>query len=586
MSGALRWAGLALFLSLMSFTAFAQDYFTTIDSGNIVEDGGWNYGCLWFDYDGDNLEDLYVLNNEESDRSNFLYHNDGFGFFTRITEGPHVTDAHGSYGASVADYDNDGDIDLFVANYNQDNRLYQNNGDGTFTSITTGAIVSNGGSSTGSSWIDYDNDGWLDLYVCNRTSANFLYHGNGDGTFTRITAGAIVTDNDNSSGCAWADYDGDSYPDLFVANVGVNRLYHNNGDGSFTAITDSPIVTDDMYSTGGSWGDYDNDGDMDLFVPAGVLGVGTDYLYRNDGGFGFTRLDNSPVSQTQHWNAGSAWADLDLDGDLELTVGAYDGQNQVYENLGGGFLNLYASGAIVEDASYSKGVAFADYDNDGDFDLFIAKNNYFGGNNIMFRNDLDNGNHYLKLRAVGTESNTSAIGLRIRVHAEIEGVSVHQTHVITSQTGGGTSGQSSLVAIFGLGDAEVVDSIQFYWPSGIAETYFNVSANQYLICVEGDSNAVWYDSSSELPVSIEILSCYPNPFNAGTRIQFTTDHAGAVGFEVYSVLGRMVDRIGGYTVEAGQHEVYWRPENLPSGQYFIRMETKETMQTRSVLYLK
>jgi hypothetical protein len=190
--------------------------------------------------------------------------------FTRITTGAIVNDGGRSFGSSWGDYDNDGDLDLFVANELQNNFLYQNNGDGTFIKITSGAIVNDGGRSVSSSWGDYDNDGDLDLFVANYLASenNFLYQNNGDGTFTKITTGAIVTDGGRSYGSIWGDYDNDGDLDLFVTNYwgDNNFLYQNNGDGSFTKITSGAIVNDGGYSYGSSWGDYDNDGDLDLFV--------------------------------------------------------------------------------------------------------------------------------------------------------------------------------------------------------------------------------------------------------------------------------------------------------------------------------
>ena len=210
-----------------------------------------------------------------------LYHNKGNGVFEKITTGAIVND--GGYSASVSwgDYDGDGCVDLFVANVNnQPNFLYHNNCDGSFSKITAGPVATDVGFSSTSNWVDYDNDGDLDLFVGNWHVDNFLYRNDGGGTFTKITTGVIVTDG-NVQDSSWADYDNDGDMDLLVGppEIGLQRLYQNNGDGTFTRITSEPIVADSGTPMG-VWGDYDNDGDLDLF---GAERDGNNHLYRNDG---------------------------------------------------------------------------------------------------------------------------------------------------------------------------------------------------------------------------------------------------------------------------------------------------------------
>jgi hypothetical protein len=469
---------------LLTTPSFAG--FTKITEGDIVNDSGWCYGCAWADYNGDGFQDLFATNNNSNqNKNNFLYLNNGDGTFTRILDGPVVNDGGSSYGCTWGDFDNNGFPDLFVANYGENNFLYANNGDSTFTKVTSGRIVSDGGRSTGSAWADYDNDGWLDLYVCNRDQVNFLYHNNGNGTFTRILTGAIATDVANSSGCAWGDYDNDGWLDLVVANVGTpNCLYHNDGNGTFTKDTASAIAKDTSRCNGASWGDMDNDGDLDLFVATGVLGMYNDLLYRNNGDGTFTKITDSPVVNTATWAGGGAWADFDNDGDLDLFVGGYDGHNRLYENDGTGTFTSIDTGIVVTDGNYTMGAGWADYDNDGDLDLFTAKNNYFGGSdNALYRNDGTSSN-WLWVRCVGTVSNRSAIGARAKLVTHIHSGAIYVTREISAQTGGGNSGQSSLIASFGLGDASIVDTLVVNWPSGIVQTLTAVAVNQILTVTE------------------------------------------------------------------------------------------------------
>jgi len=299
--------------------------FTKILTGQIVNDGGFSYGGSFGDFNNDGFTDLYVINGGASaNQANFLYINNGNSTFNKITTGNIVTDVNGSWGSAADDYDNDGKVDIFVSNFNQNNCLYKGNGDGSFTKILTGSIVNDGGASLGAAWCDYDNDGFRDLFVANANfgagAANFLYRNNGNGTFTKITSGSIVTDITNSTGGSWADYDNDGDFDLFVTNYSSanNSLYQNNGDGSFTKVTSGAIVNDGGSSVGASWGDYDNDGDVDLFVSNDLNE--NEFLYSNNGNGTFTKITTGEIVTSGGRSNGSVWGDYDRDGDIDLYV--------------------------------------------------------------------------------------------------------------------------------------------------------------------------------------------------------------------------------------------------------------------------
>src|SRR6266567_9196978 len=282
--------------------------FTKVTSGPPVNLAADSYSACWGDYDNDGNLDLFVATTPR----NLLYHNNGNGTFTRITTGGVVTDLAYSGAGAWADYDNDGFIDLFVttavsSSTSVHNFLYRNNGDGTFSTITNSTLVMDLGSFWGCAWGDYDNDGNLDLFLIANNDfgagqPNRLYHNNGDGTFTRVTTGSIATDVANSDACAWGDYDNDGFLDLFVANEFGQKsfLYHNNGDGTFTRITNGIVVNDiaqspvGLYSGsfGCAWGDYDNDGWLDLYVGneggPGLAPPVVNFLYHNNGDGTFT----------------------------------------------------------------------------------------------------------------------------------------------------------------------------------------------------------------------------------------------------------------------------------------------------------
>jgi PKD repeat protein len=449
--------------------------FGKIADGEIVNDGVPSIGSSWGDYDDDGDPDLFVAN---FNTNNFLFTNNGDGTFTKINTGGIVSDGGTSSAGTWGDYDNDSDLDLFVTNgAGEDNFLYSNNGDGTFTRITNGVVVTDAGDSRGASWADFDNDGDLDLFVANNSGENnFLYRNEGEGLFTRITDGPVVSDGGFSNGCAWSDYDNDGDLDLFVANSGDNFLYTNNGDGTFTKVTTGQIVDDGRNSWGASWGDFDNDGDFDLFVANHFRT--NNALYRNDGSV-FTPITEGEIVNDGGNSSGSSWIDFDNDGDLDLFVANRFRKNFLYENSGDGSFAKMLREDLVNDKSSTQGVAWADFDLDGDSDVFLANSNF--QNNAFFVN-LSSKNRWLAIQTIGTISNKSAIGTKIRAKAIIGGEAVWQVQEISGQTG--YLGQNSLIVEFGLGDATVVDSLQLEWPSGVVQVLTGVATNQFLTVVE------------------------------------------------------------------------------------------------------
>ncbi|MBN1433872.1 VCBS repeat-containing protein [Candidatus Fermentibacterales bacterium] len=268
--------------------------FTKVTSGQIVSDGGWSFNSSVVDYDNDRNLDIYVDNGAFTSfgENNSLYHGNGDGTFTKVTEGDPVNDREHCLSSSWCDFDYDGDQDLFTANSDPFNGvaianfLYLNNGDGTFTKLTEGIVVTDVRISTGGSWGDYDNDGDFDLFVANWYGEdNQLYRNEGDGSFSRVTSGSVVSDGGNSVSGAWGDYDNDGHLDLYVTNDWNedNFLYLNDGDGSFTRITTGDIVSNGGRSNGATWADYNNDGFLDMFVPNGQAPPQSNFLYMNNG---------------------------------------------------------------------------------------------------------------------------------------------------------------------------------------------------------------------------------------------------------------------------------------------------------------
>jgi hypothetical protein len=283
--------------SNLFYTNNGNGIFTQLTAVPVVTSGGYSESASWGDYDNDGLLDLYVARSGATSllRRNQLFHNDGGNAFTKILTGTPVTHAFISRSVNWTDIDGDGDLDLFVGNEgttNNNENCYRNDGAGVFTSLTTGALLTNGGSTMSSSWGDYDNDGDLDVYLANDGTDNALFRNDGNFNFTKITGDPVTQTNSHSFSSAWSDIDNDGDLDLFVTNsynpIATelnNFLYLNNGDGSFSKVLTGAPATDLSWSYGCAFGDYDNDGFEDLAVATVTFGGAdkNDFLYHNDG---------------------------------------------------------------------------------------------------------------------------------------------------------------------------------------------------------------------------------------------------------------------------------------------------------------
>jgi len=454
----------------------AQDLFTRITSGPVVS-GGNSTILAWGDFNNDGFQDLFVSTRTGP---SLLYSNNGNGTFSQVLVGPIASDSGSCFGATWGDYDNDGFLDLFVGVNNFGNDwLYHNNGHGGFTKITTGAIVSSGANANNCGWADYDNDGYLDLFVANSDQNDFLYHNNGNGTFTRITTNAIALMPGNSQGGSWADYDNDGWPDLFVSRVNEpNLLYHNEG-GVFTPVTNGIIVHDVSVGQGTSWGDYDNDGYLDLFV---VNPNSRNFLYHNNGDGTFSKITTGAIVNDIGNGHGCGWADYDNDGYLDLFVANRLGTNFLYHNNGDGTFARVTTGVVAADVADAVAAAWADYDNDGFPDLFVTELNSY--NNRLYRNN-GNSNQWLTVQCSGRISNRTGIGAKVRVKARIAGRTIWQMREISG--GGGLGSQNDLRAGFGLGNATKAELLRIEWPSGIVQEFQDVPSRQFLGVTEPEA---------------------------------------------------------------------------------------------------
>jgi hypothetical protein len=487
-------------------------------------------GTVFDDLDGDGDFDLFTTTFDSRQEPHY-FANQGDGTFRDETTDAGLRGLYGGLNVVHADYDNDGDADLYVLRGawlyyegRHPNSLLRNDG-GRFVDVTFEAgLGAEHYPTQTAAWADYDNDGHVDLYVGNEqgdglgefaeTTARFeapsqLFHNNGDGTFTDVAAAAGVDVRAFVKAVAWGDVDNDGDPDLYLSVMGGrNHLFRNNGDGTFTDVAAAAGVDGPVQSFPVWFWDYDNDGNLDLFVATyrgtvdGVAFVAASYfgapvpyekarLYRGDGRGGFEDVSESVGLTRLHLPMGCNFGDLDNDGWLDFYLGTgypdYEAvmPNVLYLNRGGRSFADVTLAAGFGHLQKGHGVAFADYDEDGDQDVFIQMGGAFPGDRFgdaLFRNPgFDN--HWVGLRLVGRQSNRAALGAHIRVDLVDGGASrsVHR-RVSTGSSFGGNPMRQTL----GLGSATEIERIEIYWPtSGIRQVFDGPAPDRSYRIVEG-----------------------------------------------------------------------------------------------------
>lgn len=557
--------------------------FSKIISGSIVNDNAYSQGNAWGDYDGDGDLDLVVTTYNDGCQSCtypiLLYRNDG-GTFTKITTGAIATEITRSFGCSWGDYDNDGRLDLFVSTGGQNamnNLLFHNEGNGNFTKVTSGSIVNEASSSSGCSWLDYDKDGWLDLFVVNGGSQNdFLYRNNGNGTFNKVTSGSIVNDGKFGRGCAVGDYDNDGWPDIFVACYSgqSDLLYRNNGNGTFT-LTNGVIPGDNANGSGGTFGDFDNDGWLDLFV---TNNSSNNRLFRNNGNGTFSPANSSlPNNETGQNSFGSAWFDYDNDGRLDLYVLNW-GPSFFYKNNGSGNFTRVLDEAISE-STFGISASFTDINLDGKLEAFCANNglNNSPQNDLLYQYSCTTGN-YIGVKLKGCTLNKSAIGTRVKVKAGAN------TYIRELTGGQGCLSQNMPYQHFGLGSSTSVDSIIIYWTTGNIQRFSNVTANQYILADECLVGLI--SNTNEIPREYSLSQNYPNPFNPVTRIKFSIPERTAAVLKLYDITGKIIAELLNSNLDAGFYEFDLDGSNFSTGVYFYTLSTDNFVETKKMVLMK
>ena len=487
-------------------------------------------GAAFFDYDKDGDVDALIVNGSTlenykkgGDPMVALYRNDN-GRFVDVTEAARLKKSGWGMGACVADYDNDGYSDVYITAFGP-NVMFRNNGDGTFSDVTGKARVGDSRWGTNCAFGDYDRDGDVDLYVANYVNfdektvkprgsndncrymgvdvfcgpiglsgqPDVLYRNNGDGTFMDVTEKAGIRDpNYYGFGVLFSDFDNDGWPDIYVANDSQpNLLFHNKRDGTFSevgllsgsALNEAGRAQSGM---GVAAGDYDGNGYLDIFVTNFARDTNT--LYKNLGNMFF--IDTTVAAglgeiSLSHLGWGANFADFDNDGLPDIFVAnghvypqvdalkvgqTYLQRKEVYRNLGNGkFEEVAHSSPDLLMGKSSRGSAVADYDNDGDLDVLVVNLN---DRPSLYRNDANNKNHWIAFRLEGTRSNRDAIGARIEI--ETNG----KKKVSEVRSGGSYLSHDDLRVHFGLGDATAVDHVRIRWPNGNTQELGGFDADQ------------------------------------------------------------------------------------------------------------
>ncbi|MCH7883576.1 CRTAC1 family protein [Patescibacteria group bacterium] len=523
------------FLTGISFWSFSR-YWQTPDTlsgfSNILENSGIPHkgygGAAWIDYDNDGFLDLF--SNAKLYRNN---HNDTF---TDVTKHAGLDKSGYVIAAAFGDYDNDGCLDLYLSRNGKvasldapgaSDLLYHNNCNGTFSEVSQHAGIKDLFHGHGVAWADYNNDGYLDIYVSNwyvaaqnantadaaikayRFEPNILYRNNGDGTFTNITKEAGVIGNaqcDKLKEIAdritrkmmdvnlrfpyqpiWFDYNNDGRMDLFVATDNlVSPLYRNNGDGTFNDVTEEAGLCKLGTGMGVTVGDYDNNGYLDIYV----TNHGKNYLWQNKGDGTFLEVAEKVGVADRGMGWGTAFFDYDNDGDLDLYV-VNGTQNpaqfnkpgvkqndldELFQNNGDGTFTKITNEAGIYGNQPKAAAAFADYNNDGFIDIFVRgrRNNDEGR---LYQNK-KNRNNWLTLQLIGTKSNRDGVGARIIIKSG----ATSQIREVTS--GDSYLAQNGLWQTFGLGSTSIVDTVEIIWPSGIKQKLHNIKVNQKMVITE------------------------------------------------------------------------------------------------------
>ena len=579
----------------------------------------WGTSVAWRDYDNDGDDDL-ISAGWYYDQ---VLSNQGDGTFVKVNDDPLKAMRYRPSWCDY-DNDGDEDFislgwkhesDIF------DRALMNNQGNGVFYEAEGAFDWSAICSGWTGSWGDFNNDGFADVMICNVNSNIFrpqmpqivyLYTNHNGKAFS---SEAVIKTRSQwifPSSINWSDFDNDGDIDIYLCQGGESEfinsedqhLYVNDGHGHFEEVEIGPVSGENISATSGAWGDFDNDGDFDLVITTN--GFQNNGLYENLGDLTFRKVTESPVCADEGHSLDVSWCDYDIDGDLDLFImNGHHGDNFMYENLGGGEMQRVYENQFVRANYGSATIAWHDYDRDGDQDMIMVSDEYSTKKIHLFENTTT-GNHWLNFRLEGIRSNRNALGAKVHANAVING---EETTITREVNNSSWLGQSSLEQVIGLGDAPEA-SVIIEWPSGIWQSLGTVAADQFLTVVEDTSNGMSKlagvsarealesnlleqvsGQTDGTPFEFDLMPCYPNPFNPSTEIAYTLPGASMVRVRVVNARGQIVVDLVHERQEAGYYTVRWNGEDahgnaVPSGLYLCRMECDTYVNTQKMLLVR
>ncbi|MEZ4825234.1 MAG: FG-GAP-like repeat-containing protein [Bacteroidia bacterium] len=559
---------LLLFFLFPAAVVMGQNQFSEVSVSAGIDKTGSNYGVAIADFDQDGWEDIFVARTQDE---NILYHNNGDGTFVNIATQSGLNFFSESRVAASGDFNNDGWPDLFIGSRaGIRDRMLINRQDGTFqdVSILARTISSIRGNAMAVLLADVDNDSFLDIYVTRMNAQNTLYRNRGDLTLEDITYASGATDTLVAMGGIFFDYDQDRDQDLYLVhdNYQGNILYRNNGDLTFTDVSGESETDYEGFGMGVDAGDVNNDGWMDLYI----TNLYNNVLFLNNGDGTFANITRDAGTGDYGMGWGTFFFDTDNDGWQDIYVANTPYPNVLYRNQGDLTFLSIGKETVLASAANSYGAVPLDYDRDGLTDIFIT-NGFGATGNQLFHNENNPTNHWVKFSLEGTTSNRTAVGARVEVFA------AGNRRVDEIHSGSGYVSQNSLIAHFGLGESEFVDSVIVFWPGGSAQTYKNLSANRTHILRQGNT------IGSDL-VEGKRLMAVPNPFYDQMSVYFSLTTPTTFTLQITDLAGRRVYFFNGAGVQAGLHEVPIPTETLLPSFYICTLITPE--ETRQIKICK
>lgn len=539
-------------------------------------------GVCIFDYDGDGWSDILVA---DFNGQNLLYHNLGDMTFEEVSAEAGLATGESTRLVLAGDYDNDGDVDLFMGVVQNSSLLFRNNGDGTFTDVTTISGIYNDSDIRGGAWCDFNNDGSLDLYLANLHDNNRLYQNNNDGTFTDVATelnalGPAATGL--VMGLAILDFDGDHDSDIFMTQDGYKRnfLLRKESSGNFSDYSEEAGIDIEVQGMGVACGDVNGDGWFDVYT----TNLDENSLFLNQGDGTFLEIEEAAgaADEAMSMSWGVFFFDADNDGWLDIFSNNQSGFGQVpssfFHNLGDGTFEELSNTSGLELWNDGIGCAYGDLDNDGDIDLFLAGTPTENGSLHLLRNDSAPAN-WIQFTLEYSTGNTAAISSLVHVYSG----NIVRTSFVSA--GDGYCSQNTLRQHFGLGSSTMVDSVIIIWSGGETQVFGPFSANQHYLLSQ-EFGGISPDNNLFLPQQTVLYPLFPNPFNSQTNITFALQKVSNVDLTIYDLKGQVVKELIRQSIGEGIYKVKWKASDVPTGLYVVVLSADNRTNVQKVIHLK